>query len=71
MNDLGNEEPIKARVGNGNDGTVFVKITNKDVYLKIVELEKKVDRINVKVYGIIGGFVAVGAYLVSQGGLIV
>ena len=50
-------------------GAVFIKISNKDIYDKIVELEKKVDILNIKVYGIIGGFIAAVAYLVSAGGI--
>jgi hypothetical protein len=51
------------------EGAVFIRISNKDIYDKIVELEKKVDVLNIKVYGIIGGFIAAAAYLVSAGSI--
>lgn len=56
-------------VGNGNGGAVFIKVTNKDIYDKLIDLDAKVQKLNIKVYGVIGGFVAAGAYLITTGGL--
>jgi hypothetical protein len=53
---------------NDNGGQVFVPITNKDVYLKLLDMEKEVarvrselDALRVRLYTVVGVLSAIGA----------
>jgi hypothetical protein len=48
---------------------IFIKVTNRDIYNELVDLKKAVQILNVKVYGIIGGFIAAIIYILQNGGL--
>ena len=45
----------EAQFTSGDGGQVFVPITNKDVWLKLVDLENKVDSLSIKIYASCGG----------------
>jgi hypothetical protein len=56
-------------LGNGNGGAVFVPITNKDVWVKLVELEKKVDSLSIKIYAFATVIVILGGVFGVTGGV--
>jgi hypothetical protein len=59
----------KMKVGNGNGGATFVSISNKDIWLKIIDLEKKVDLMAVKLYSFAAAAAVIGGFLALTGGV--
>lgn len=52
-----------------NGGRLFVPITNKDVYIKLLEIEKELDVLKIKVYAGAGAASIVTTVLVLIGGV--
>jgi hypothetical protein len=48
---------------------VFVRITNEQVWLEIIEVKKKVESLNTKLYSFAGALVIVVAFLGLTGGI--
>ncbi len=57
------------KVINGNGGQVFVPITNKDVWLKVNDLEKKVDGLSTKLYAFATAVAIIAGFLSLTGGI--
>lgn len=53
----------------GPEPTIFIKVTNEDVWSKLIELEKKVDRLNTRIYAFAGALTIVGGVLGITGGI--
>lgn len=54
---------------NSNGGQVFVPITNKDVWIKLQEVDKKVDALSIKLYAFSAAVVIIGAFISITGGI--
>lgn len=52
-----------------NGSPTFVPITNKDVWLKVVELEKKVDALSIKLYAFATSLVVIATFISLTGGV--
>ena len=52
-----------------NGGQVFVPITNKDVWLKLIDLETKVDSLSIKIYASWAAAIIIVGFISLQGGL--
>lgn len=52
-----------------NGGQVFMPITNKDVYFKLLDLEKQVTALKIQVYTVAGILATVGTIAGVLGGL--
>ena len=52
-----------------NGGQVFVPITNADVWKKVLELERRVDALSVKLYAFATSVVIIAGFLSLTGGV--
>lgn len=55
--------------GDSNGNEVFVPVTRRDVWNKLIELEKRVDALNIKIYAFAGAVAAIAAFLSVTGGI--